>query len=203
MKDSLTDEQILKHNKLLKQASDLLRGEIFIDGNMPSSLKPNIFARRRLQKAINLFEEVLNINPQNWAAMFGMAKALQRLGEIARAFDLMVMAHKVNPTYSEPLREAGLLAFELGNFSKGIAFTEEAIKLRPEDWTLYSNLGLGYLFIGDLDKATEVFRQSIKMNPDDLITARLLAVVSLVQTGEIPCPHSEKEALQAIHKVRQ
>jgi Flp pilus assembly protein TadD len=201
MKNALTDDQILKHNKLHKQASDLLRGEILVDGKMPSSATPNIFARRRLHKAIALFGEVLKINPQNWAAMFGMAKALQRLGETTRAFDLMIMAHSVNSTDSESIREAGIMAFQLGRFSEGIALTEEAIRLRPEDWTLYSNLGLGLLYVGDAGKAMEAFRQSNKIKPSDSTTTRLIAVAEAVQTGVIPCPHSEKEALQAVKEI--
>jgi Flp pilus assembly protein TadD len=201
MKDALTNDQILRHNKLHKQASDLLRGEIFVDGKMPSSNEPNIFARRRLHKAIDLFGEVLKINPQNWAAMFGMAKAWQRLGETGRAFDLMIKAHRVKPTDSESIREAGIMAFQLGRFSEGIALTEEAIKLRPEDWTLYSNLGLGFLYAGDAGKAIDAFRQSKMMKPIDLTAARLLAVAESVQAGVIPCPHSEKEALQAVREI--
>jgi|WetSurMetagenome_2_1015567.scaffolds.fasta_scaffold259821_1 tetratricopeptide (TPR) repeat protein len=200
MNSELTNDQILKHNKLHKQASDLLRGEILIDNKMPSP-KPNMFARRRLHKAIALFGEVLKINPQNWAATFGMAKALQRLGETTRAFDLMIMAHRVKPTDSESVREAGIMAFQLGRFSEGIALSEEAIKLRPEDWTLYSNLGLGFLYVGESGKAIEAFRQSNKMKPSDSTTARLIAVAEAVQTGVIPCPHSEKEALQALKDI--
>jgi Flp pilus assembly protein TadD len=202
MKSELTNDQVLKHNKLYKQANDLLQGEIFIDGKMPS-LTPNILARRRLHKAIDLFSEVLKINPQNWPAMFGMAKALQRLGDTARAIDLMVMAHRVNPDDSASAREAGIMAFQLGRFSEGVALTEEAIRLRPEDWTLYSNLGLGYLCAGDSCKAIDAFRQSNKMKPTDPTTASLLAVAEAVQTGVIPCPHTEKEALKAINKLRK
>ena len=201
MKNALTDDQILRHNKLHKRASDLLRGEILVDGKMPSSPVPNIFARWRLHRAIALFGEVLKINPQNWAAMFGMAKAFQRLGETTRAFDLMVTTHSINSNDSESVREAGIMAFQLGRIPEGIALTEEAIRLRPEDWTLYSNLGLGLLYAGDCVKAIEVFRQSNKIKPSDSTTIRLIAVAEAVQTGVIPCPHSEKEALQAISKV--
>jgi Flp pilus assembly protein TadD len=126
---------------------------------------------------------------------------LQRLGETTRAFDLMIMTHSMNSTDSESVREAGIMAFQLGRFSEGIALTEEAIRLRPEDWTLYSNLGLGLLYLGDSVKAIEAFGQSNKIKPSDSTTTRLIAVAEAVQAGVIPCPHSEKEALQAVKKI--
>jgi tetratricopeptide (TPR) repeat protein len=93
------------------------------------------------------------------------------------------------------------MAFQLERFSEGIALTEEAISLRPDDWTLYSNLGLGFLYAGDTGKAIEAFRQSNTRKPNDSTTIRLISVAEAVQTGVISCPHSEKEALEAVKEI--
>src|SRR6266849_5124794 len=145
MRYELNADEIKKHNQLSAQAHDLTRGEILLDGQ-PLSARPSFFARRRLNKAIRLFDEVLRMNPENWSAMWGKAKALHRLGDKVRAFDLTLKAHQGNPGFSAFAREAGLLALQIGRIREGIELMEAAISTQPGDAGLYSNLGLGYLF---------------------------------------------------------
>jgi tetratricopeptide (TPR) repeat protein len=134
----LDAEQVKRHNQLYEQAYDLLRGEILIDGQ-PLTSHPGFLAKRRLHKAIALFETVLEMNPENWAAMFGMAKAHHRLGDKVRAFNLILEARHGNPSLSGFAREAGLVAFQLGRFREGVELTQAAIGTRPSDGSLYSN----------------------------------------------------------------
>jgi tetratricopeptide (TPR) repeat protein len=196
----MRDDEITRHNQIYQRAYDLLRSEIIIDGQ-PLSLKPNFFVRRRLRKAIALFEQVLEMNPHNWAAMFGMAKALQRLGDLTLAFDIMRKAHDGDPSMSGFARESGLIAIQLGRFSEGIALTEAAIRTRPGDGGLYSNLGLGHLLQGDAREAVEAFQRANELEPSHALTTRLLAVALAVQTGDLPCPRSEADVLRAARKI--
>jgi tetratricopeptide (TPR) repeat protein len=196
----LDTEQIKRHNQLYEQAYDLLRGEILIDGAPPSS-RVGFLAKRKLNKAIALFEEVLEMNPENWPAMFGMAKALHRLGDKARAFDLMLQAHHGNPSLSGFAREAGLVAFQLGRFREGVELTQAAIGTRPGDGSLYSNLGLGQLLAGDADAAVNAFERADVLEPNHSMTPRLLAVARAVRSGTLPHPTSEADVLRAAQQI--
>lgn len=193
-------DQIEKHNELYRRAYDLLRGEIIIDGE-PLSAQPGFLAKRRLNKAIALFQEVLEINPENWAAMFGMAKAFHRLGQKAHAFDLMLQAHHGNPSLSGFAREAGLVAFQLGRFQEGIELTHSAIATRPGDGSLYSNLGLGSLLAGDANNAVAAFEQAVVLEPDHALTPCLLEVARAVQSGTLPAPATEADVLRAAQQL--
>jgi len=193
-------EEINKHNQVYEQAYSLLRGEILLDGKPPLS-RPGFFVRRRLNKAIALFNDVLQMNPENWAAMFGIAKAAQRLGDNVRAFDLMLAAHRGNPSVSGFAREAGLIAFQLGRTRKGIELTEAAITIQPDDGSLYSNLGLGHLLGGNTAAAVEAFQRANDLELDHTITPRLLAVAQAVHSGTLPCPKSEAEVLRAAQQI--
>lgn len=196
----LSKEEIEKHNKLYEQANNLIRDDIMVDGR-PLSDKPNMFTRRRLRKAIALYDDVLKINPQNWAACFVKAKTLHRLGEPKLAFELMLKAHSGNPSISGFAREAGIVALQLGRFSEGVNLTEEAIKTHPGDGSLYSNLGLGQLLCGNASKAIDAFCRAIELEPNHPFTLRLLAVAQAVKAGKIPYPRSDKDIFKATQRI--
>ena len=100
-------------NKSYERAFALLQGEISIEGGPPLA-KPHFFVRRRLQTALALLEDVLRAEPENWSAMFGAAKAHQRLGNLPAALELLEQAHRGDPSTSSYAREAGLIATQLG-----------------------------------------------------------------------------------------
>jgi tetratricopeptide (TPR) repeat protein len=108
-----------KHDRLYARAVALLQSEIPSDG-APLPAKPHFFVRRRLDTALALFEEVLRMAPDNWAAMFGAAKVYQRLGNLPAALDLIEAAQRGDPVSSRYAQEATLLATQLGRPREGI-----------------------------------------------------------------------------------
>jgi tetratricopeptide (TPR) repeat protein len=194
---TLTEREIARHNQIYDRACQLVRSDILIDGQHLSA-KPSFFARLRLRKALRLFDEVLRLNPENWAAIFTMGKIHHRLGSRTLALELMLKAHRGNPSLSGFVREAGLVASQLGRHQEGIELTEEAIRLRPNDGSLYSNLGLMYLLNGVASQAIQSFQWAVELEPDHAMTPRLLAVARAVQGGSIPCPRTEPELLRAL-----
>jgi tetratricopeptide (TPR) repeat protein len=196
----MDEPDIAKYNLLYDQASALLEGEILIDGR-PLSAKPTFFARRRLRKAITMFDEVLRLNPENWAAMFFAGKAHHRLGDKSRALDLMLAAHRGNPALSGFAREAALVSMQLGRLREGIDLTEAAIRTRPDDGSLYSNLGLAHILSGDAAAAATAFRRATELEPDHPLNARLLALALAVVSGTVACPRTEDEVIRATQEV--
>jgi tetratricopeptide (TPR) repeat protein len=197
---AMTEAEIEAHNRTYERAYALIEGEILVDGQ-PLSAKPSFFARRRLRKAITLFAEVLRINPENWAAMFGAAKAHQRLGDAARAFELMLEPHRGNPELSGFAREAALVAMEIGRLRDGIDLTRAAIRTRPDDGSLYSNLGLAHLLNSEAAAAVKAFEGALELEPDHPVTPRLLALARAVESGSVPCPRTEAEVILASRGV--
>jgi tetratricopeptide (TPR) repeat protein len=194
---TLSESEIAEHNRTYERACNLVRDDLQVDGRNLSAT-PGFFARSRLRKALGLFDEVLRLNPENWAAIFFMGKIHHRLGDRALALDLMQKAHRGNPSLSGFAREAGLVASQLGRHQEGIQLTEAAIRLRPQDGSLYSNLGLMYLFDGVASDAVRSFQRAIELEPGHAMTPRLLAVAKAVQDGAVPCPRTEPELLRVL-----
>lgn len=69
-----------RHDALFGEAFALIEQEILIHGG-PRLGAPGFFAKRKLNKAVELFKAVLEINPESWQAMWGLGKIFQRLGE--------------------------------------------------------------------------------------------------------------------------
>lgn len=196
----LSQAEAERHNDLYDQAFDLLRGEILIDGETLSA-RPGFFARRKLRKAIRLFDQVLELNPQNWPAMFGMAKAHHRLGDWDEALKLMLRAHEGDPSVSGFAREAGLIAVDLGLYEESIELMQRAIETRPGDGSLYSNLGLSCMLAGHHGESVEALQRAVELEPEHELSRRLLQVARHVQAGDIPQPRSEAEVAQAARQV--
>src|SRR5262249_32236511 len=72
-----------RHNQLYKEACALTEGLIHLHDQPAAELDGA--GRQRLERAIPLFQEVLQINPQNWSAMWLLGKVYQRLGDYAQA----------------------------------------------------------------------------------------------------------------------
>ena len=196
---AMTESEIARHNRIYDRACDLVERDILIDGQ-PLSATPGFFARLRLRKALRLFDEVLRLNPENWAAIFTMGKIHHRFGSLDLALELMVKAHRGLPSHAGLAREAGLVASQLGRHQEGIELTEEAIRLSPHDGSLYSNLGLMYLFSGVASEAIRSFQRAVELEPEHAMTPRLLAVAKAVHGGSIPCPKTEPELLRALRR---
>ncbi len=186
----LNSEKIEKHNKLYGQACELVENELQLDGK-DLSTPLGFFLKRRFNKALVLFEEVLRINPENWAAMFFMAKIFHRLNNKERAYEFMIQAHQGDSSVSGFAREAGLIAFQLGKFEDGVQLTQAAISTSPNEGSLYSNLGFGQLLAGNLDDAVHAFERADELEPNHPVTPRLLALAVEVRSGTRPVPKSE------------
>jgi tetratricopeptide (TPR) repeat protein len=194
---TLTENEIAKHNRIYERACHLVRRDILLD-DQPISAAPGFFARLRLRKALRLFDEVLRINPENWVAVFTAGKIHHRFGDRVLALDLMLKAHRGNPSLSGFAREAGLVASQLGRHREGIELTQKAIELRPQDGSLYSNLGQMHLLNGVASESIRSFQRAIELEPNHVMTPRLLAVAKAVQAGSIPCPKTESDLIRAV-----
>jgi tetratricopeptide (TPR) repeat protein len=136
----LSPEGIERFNSLYEKGWRLLRGRIIVDGRSLSR-RPGWWERRRLGQAIACFEQALRIHSSSWQTMWAIGKAHQRLQQHREALTWLMKAHDLEPARADVAREAAIEASELGHHETAVRLTEIAIRGRPNDWTLYSNLG--------------------------------------------------------------
>ena len=168
--------------------------------NLDDSPAPRLgfLARRRLQRAIGLLQDVLAINPANWAAMLMSGKAHESLGRLEDALGCFRRAQEFAPTDAAVAKEAGSAAGRCGRHDLAVELMLPAAAEHPGDPALQSNLGLSYLMSGRAAEACEHFGMAVALEPDHGMNARLLAVAEAVRDGELACPRTESELSQVV-----
>jgi tetratricopeptide (TPR) repeat protein len=180
-----------RHNELYQRACNLINGLIILNNQEPGPLDAG--TRGRLEEAIPLFEEVVRINPNNWAAMWLLGKVYQRLGDPTRGLEWFARAHRVNPDQPDVAREASIAAMETSRPQDAVAYCERAIETNPDDAGLRANLALALLFSGKPTEARAVGADALRRDPADQITTQLVAIIDEVLAGARPCPHHTRD----------
>ena len=193
---SLTNEQKARHNELYVRASELLNGLLILDDQ--PRMTPDFFERRKLRKAVKLFQQVLRLNPANWQAMFFAAKAAQSLGNFKKSLAWFLRAQTLVPDHPAVAKEVGYAASRLGKHDLAVNLMESVAKQHPRDAALHCNLGLSCLLAGNVSHACKTFEWIVELEPQSDLNKKLLAFAKEVEAGTRPCPETEEEISSAI-----
>jgi tetratricopeptide (TPR) repeat protein len=93
----MTEEVIAEHNRVFQEAMAIIKGQIPLNGQADMSV-PSWLLGRKLKHALVLFERVLQINPENWSAMWFIGKVHQRLRNKTEALSWFERSYQVNPS---------------------------------------------------------------------------------------------------------
>jgi len=193
---TLTEEQIKRHNDLYARANELSKGLVILDDVPQKSL--GFFQKRRLRKAIELYQQVLELNPANWPAMVGIGKAFQSLGELEQALTWFLRAHDFVPDNPSVAKEVGYAAGRLRKHDVAIRVMEVVAKQHPNNAGLQWNLGLSCLMAGKAADACKAFERTVELEPQRGVNKKLLNFAREVESGKRPCPKTEEELSRAI-----
>jgi len=185
------DADAARHDALYEKACGRIKGLILLDDRPPGPM--DALARERLEDAVPLFEEVVRINPGNWAAMWLLGKVCQRFEAYERGLQWFARAHRVNPDQADVAREAAIAAMEAGRPEEAVAYCERAAAVKPEDAGLRANLALALLFSGRPAEARAAAGEALRRDPADTITTQVVKIVDEVLAGARPCPHHVRD----------
>lgn len=117
-------------------------------------------------------------------------------GEIARAHDLRVKGSfdaaakvlsqlmLVVPDNAAVIGEYGKVLAQEGRSSDAVPFLERAVQLQPNDWTLYSALGVAYDEANAHNKALAAYQHALTLKPGSPDVFNNMAV-SRMQAGDL------------------
>ena len=188
-----TEEEANVHNTLTKEAWELINPLIMLN-EAPVRGKPSWFERRKLKRAISLFERAREINPDGYSSMWALGKIFQRLEDNTVALKWFEHAHNANPEQPDVAREAALSALDVGDSTSALRFCKVAIELSPNDSGLVSNLALAHILAGDDESAFRAAEEATSRDPSDAISKTVLKFVDDVSQGRKPRPRTLAEA---------
>ncbi len=162
--DDISPADAARHDELFDEGSSLIEGEVFVDESGPCG-PPGTFARSKLQKAIERFQEALEINPKGWQSMWMLGKIHQRMDSQAESLFWFRKAMALAPDEPDVARETGLAAFEAGNAELALQCCQAALDARPDDAGLMANLALAHLLRGGLAAAEGFVSKALELVP--------------------------------------
>ncbi|MEH6951728.1 tetratricopeptide repeat protein [Nitrobacter sp. NHB1] len=131
-------------------------------------------------QAVAVLERAAILNPGNKAVLAGWGRALADNGQSQEAFDVLSRAHTpVNPDW-RILSVQGTTLDKLGRHDDARRYYASALRIRPDEPSVLSNLGMSYVLTKELPKAEKVLRRAYaSARADSRIRQNLALVVGL------------------------
>ncbi|XP_073440036.1 aspartyl/asparaginyl beta-hydroxylase isoform X2 [Dendrobates tinctorius] len=166
-----------KKEKAMKKKPKLLN-------KFDKTIKAELDAAEKLRKkgkveeALTAFELLVTKYPQSPRARYGKAQSEDELAEKKRSNEILLRAigtyEEVTGLPNVPtdlvkialMRRANRQQF-LGRMRGSILTLQKLVQLYPEDTSLKNELGVGYLLLGDNQKAKEVYEEVLSLEPTD------------------------------------
>jgi len=120
----------------------------------------------RLQKALNLFQEVLAVIPEHVDARRNLAKTYLELGDTDKAKKHLNECLQIDPKDSWSYIMLGnIYARNERNLDVAEFYYAKCVELNPNDGMLLNNYASLMMEKGNFTKAEELFKKAMKLNP--------------------------------------
>lgn len=130
-----------------------------------ANLASTLLAMGKREEAVAEAQKAIGLNAENALAHYIIGMAVQENGDLSRAEAEFIEAHRVNPTYPDPLNRLAELQLRQGRLREAEASFREASRLAPHDAQARVNLG-GLLWrLGRTDEALSAFIEAIRAEP--------------------------------------
>ena len=116
--------------------------------------------------AIEIFNQLLEVKPNNADAYYNLAGALKFKGDTVSAIKNFKSTIQYNPEYFLAYHDLGDLYKSIGEFEKAVDWYERGISVSPKYAPLHNNLGNVVAELDDTDRALKLFKQAIIINPE-------------------------------------
>jgi tetratricopeptide (TPR) repeat protein len=169
--------------------SELKKAELYLDKAIQIHptyknaflLKGNAaFYLSDFEKAISTYRLALAIDPNYEEARGNLGLAYrdagrnfgEKLGNIPKAKEFLILAHDILPKDYEVLRLLGVAEGISGNSIEALKWFEKAIEIRPEDAYANLNLATAYFNLGQAEKGTFYLEKAKMINPSIISGSR-------------------------------
>ena len=131
-----------------------------------SQLFAEAFNEKDSSKAIDLYTQLLALNPDNADAYYNRGNVRYDLGDKSGALSDYDKSISLNPDDAEAYNNRGVVRYDLGDKSGALSDYDKSIELNPDDATAYNNRGVVKHKLGDKSGALSDYDKSISLKPD-------------------------------------
>ncbi len=145
--------QILEEDKTAKEA-------LYYKGNFA------LYAQGDPDRALELFNQALNLDPEFILALYDSAVAYRDLGMPDKTTQSYEKVIRLNPKFPEALSNLGGYYFRSGNIEKAVELFRRAIAHYPNFIQAHSNLGAALNKLGRADEALPHIQKTLELDPE-------------------------------------
>jgi Flp pilus assembly protein TadD len=114
-------------------------------------------------QATSVLEQASMQQPRNTALLGAYGRALADIGHLEQALDVLGRAHSPDQPDWRILSAQGAVLDQLGRHGEAQRYYSSALKIRPDDPAVLSNLGLSYALAKDLKNAEATLRRAVDL----------------------------------------
>ncbi|MBN2892029.1 MAG: tetratricopeptide repeat protein [Bacteroidales bacterium] len=118
------------------------------------------------QKALELFNDILKINPNSSVAYSRIGVIYGKMGDMNAAFKNLNKAIELDNNNAQAFADRGYAYSIIGNFANSLSDYNVALSLKPDDYVTFYNRGLLYESAGNYIKAIEDLTSSVQLQSD-------------------------------------
>ncbi|MBI3898550.1 MAG: tetratricopeptide repeat protein [Gammaproteobacteria bacterium] len=120
----------------------------------------------RLPQAEVLYQQVLQLEPDNADVLHSLGMVAGQSGRNERALDFINKAIAIRPAEAAYHNSMGIICNELGRLDEAVASYRKAIELKPDYAGAYYNMGNALRTQKKLEDAVACYRKAILFRPD-------------------------------------
>jgi predicted O-linked N-acetylglucosamine transferase (SPINDLY family) len=139
------------------------------------------FQAGRFEQAEELFQQILQVEPNHVDALHLLGLICWQKGQTQRAVEYLQAAVRLKPDFAEAHNNLGSALAILGRSAEAVASYQRALALKPQYVEAYSNLGNALREQGQLAEAEASLRQALRLRPDSAEANHNLAIVLQAQ----------------------
>jgi serine/threonine protein kinase/tetratricopeptide (TPR) repeat protein len=157
--------------KWVEEASANCNFALQLDNRLPSVYVTlgNLHTHQdKLDLALEEYQQALQLNPNDAAALMGVAGTYEKMGRIADAEASFKQAAALRPDYWDGFNSLGVFYNRQGKHAEAIVQLQRAAELTPDNAVVYNNLAAAYLDEGeakDYPQAEAALKKSIELSP--------------------------------------
>ena len=136
-----------------------------------------LLALKQTSQAMAILQGLALQYPQDMSVLAAYGKGLASAGQLNQAAEVLSHAHTPEKPDWSVVSTQGTIADELGDHEAARRFYDEALKIRPDDPGVLSNLGLSYALSRQLPRAEETLKQAAIQPGADMRVRQNLALV--------------------------
>lgn len=127
----------------------------------------NLWAKKDFDRARNLFDEAVKLNPDNARAYFGRGTAYNELTQHEQAIQDLNKAIELNPNNDMAYNNRGIAYQLLNQYERAIQDYNKALALNPNNALSYNNRGSCHNYLGNNEQAIADYNKALALSPND------------------------------------